>query len=118
MIDMHPPNNSSSHSKPTKNSSQLTRVRQLTVESQLKKDTAKSQLTKKSQLASKSQLTRKRQLTKMKSTRRFSSLGVLLNLDLLFMRPKLIFVRLIISSSSSIDKRGHHRRSHEKGKSS
>ena len=108
MIDMHPPNNSSSHSKPTKNSSQLTRD----------SDTAKSQLTKKSQLASKSQLTRKRQLTKMKSTRRFSSLGVLLNLDLLFMRPKLIFVRLIISSSSSIDKRGHHRRSHEKGKSS
>ena len=105
MIDMHPPNNSSSHSKPTKNSSQLTRVRQLT---------AKSQLTKKSQL------TRKRQLTKWKSTRRFSSLGVLLNLDLLFMRPKLIFVRLIIisSSSSSIDKRGIHRRSHEKGKSS
>jgi hypothetical protein len=113
VIDMHPPNNSSSHSKPTKNSSQLTRVRQLTVESQLKKDTAKSQLTKKSQL------TRKRQLTKWKSTRRFSSLGVLLNLDLLFMRPKLIFVRLIIISiSSSIDKRGHHRRSHEKGKSS
>ena len=112
MIDMHPPNNSSFHSKPTKDSSQLTRVRQLTVESQLKKDTAKSHFTKKSQL------TRKRQLTKMKSTRRFSSLGVLLNLDLLFMRPKLIFVRLIISSSSSIDKRGHHRRSHEKGKSS
>ena len=95
MIDMHPPNNSSSHSKPTKNSSQLTRD----------SDTAKSQLTKKSQIANKSELTSKRQLaSKSQPTKTFksSSLGILLNLDLNYLRPKLIFVRMVIINYSAI----------------
>ena len=101
VIDMHPPNNNnSSH-------------RHLTIE---------SQLTNKRQLTKKSQLTNKSQLTKSKHSRRFTSLGVLLNLDLTFMRPKLIFVRLLISSSSSssssIDKSHHMGSHHERGKSS
>ena len=94
MIDMHPPNNSSSHSKPTKNSSQLTRD----------SITAKSQLTNKSQLASKSELTSKRQLASNSQTKTFksSSLGILLNLDLNYLRPKLIFVRMVIINYSAI----------------
>jgi hypothetical protein len=105
VIDMHPPNNSSSHSKPTKNSSQLTRDRQLIVESQFMKDTAKSQLTNKSLLASKSELTSKRQLaSKSQPAKTFksSSLGILLNLDLNYLRPKLIFVRMVIINHSAI----------------
>ena len=114
VIDMHPPNNNnSSHSKHTKNYSQLMRDRHLTRD---------RQLTNKRQLTKKSQLTNKSQLTKSKHSRRFTSLGVLLNLDLTFMRPKLIFVRLLISSSSSssssIDKSHHMGSHHERGKSS
>ena len=97
MIDMHPPNNSSSHSKPTKKSSQLTRD----------SITAKSQLTNKSQLASKSELTSKRQLASNSQpigskTFKSSSLGILLNLDLNYLRPKLIFVRMVIINYSAI----------------
>ena len=104
VIDMHPPSNNYTHSKPMKNH-QLTNDRQLTSKSQ---HTTESQYTSDRQLMMKSQHTHY-----MKHHRRFSSsLGVLLNLDLTFMRPKLIFVRLIISS---VEKKTYSHKNHEKG---